>query len=214
MNSSIASFCTLDMTKRIASYLSVAVVTFSLGMGVAKLVRHQSRQTPSLLLLSFQNQNFNDLSDEQRSKIQSAIDSIVGAQNRSEFPFFARMFRSMSNTNGQRRFVLVREQPLLTIPGEPRVRIHVFDAAGKQLTSNEFSGGWRTRVTDVRISDNALIRQETLVVDGEHWIGGHLSHQYYVLVSDQIVPAYLEWDGEIKRQEYLLQNGSIAPSKR
>ena len=146
--------------------------------------------------------------------LQGAINSVVGAQNPHEFRFLPRMFRTMANTNGEKRYVLVREQPLVAIPGEARVRMHVFDNADRLLTSDEFSGGWRTHVTRVHVAKNALLSQDALVVDGEFWIGGIGSHHYYVLVGDRMVPAYLERDGKLKRDEYLFANPSIAPSIR
>ena len=204
----------MEMAKRIAPHAGVAIIAFALGMFAAKVVRHQPRQTSWQVLLSFQNQDLYNLSDERKGILQAAIDSVVGAQNPDERPFFPRMFRTMVNTNGQMRYVLVREQPLMEIPGEPRVRTHVFDSDGKLLASDEFSGGWRTSVTDVHVARNALLHQDALVLDGEYHYGPHPAHRYYVLVGDRIVPAYFERNGELKRDEYLWTNASIAPSIR
>jgi len=202
----------MEMARRIVPYAGVAIIAFALGMFAAKLVHHQPRQTPWQVLLLFQNQDLYNLSDERKRALQSAIDSIVGAQDPNERPFFPRMFRTMVNTNGQTRYVLVREQPLMEVPGEPRVRTHVFDSDGKLLTSDEFSGGWRTSVTDIHVAQNALLKQDAMVIDGEYRYGPHPSHHYYVLVSDRMVPAYFERNGELKRDEYLFANASVAPS--
>jgi hypothetical protein len=121
------------MVKRIALCAGVALITFLLGMFAAKIVRHQPQPTHWQVLLSFQNQDLYNLSDERKLTLQSVIDSVVGAQNIGERPFFPRMFRTMVNTSGQMRYVLVREQPLMEVPGEPRVRTHVFDSDGKLL---------------------------------------------------------------------------------
>jgi hypothetical protein len=66
-------------------------------------------------------------------------------------------------------------------------------------------------VTDVHVARNALLRQDALVLDGEYHYGPHPSHRYYVLVGDRMVPAYFERNGELKRDEYLWTNSSIAP---
>jgi len=202
----------MQVAKRILLYAAVAVLTFLLGVSVVKFGRRTSQPTPWQVLLSFQNQDLNKLPDKPSHAIQSAIDRIIGSQPSNEFPFSPRLFQAMTNTDGRTRYVLVREQPLVSIPGEPRVRVHVFDLGGNLLTSDEFSGGWRTYVTGVSVVKNDLLHQDALVVDGEYWIGGHASHQFYVLVSDRIVPAYFERDGALKRDEYLLANASIAPS--
>jgi hypothetical protein len=206
------AFIKMQIAKRIVPYAGVAIIAFALGMFAAKLVHHQPLQTPWQVLLSFQNQDLYNLSDDRKRALQAAIDSIVGAQNSNERPFFPRMFLTMVNTNGQTRYVLVREQPLMEVPGEPRVRAHVFDSDGKLLTSDEFSGGWRTSVTDVHVARNSLLRQDALVLDGEYHYGPHPSHRYYVLVGDRVVLAYSERNGELKREEYLFANASVAPS--
>ena len=90
--------------------------------------------------------------------------------------------------------------------------MHVFDKAGTPLTSDEFSGGWRSFVTGVSIAENDLLHQDTLIVDAHYWVGEHRSHQYYVLVGDRMVSAYFDRDGELRRGDYLLANGSIARS--
>ncbi len=90
--------------------------------------------------------------------------------------------------------------------------MHVFDNAGTTLTSDEFSGGWRSFITGVSVAKNDLLHQDALNVDAPYWVGEHTSHQVYVLVGDRIVPAYFDCDGELRRGDYLLANGSIAPS--
>ncbi len=200
------------MSKRILIYAAVAMLAFLLGAFALKFGRRSSQPTRWQVLLSFQNQDLTKLPDKQTRNIESAINQIIGPQPSNQFPFSPRLFQAMTNTTGRTLYVLVREQPLVTIPGEPRVRVHVFDLAGAQLTSDEFSGGWRTYVTGVSVVSNDLLHQDALTIDGEYWIGGHPSHQYYVLVGDRIVPAYFERDGEFKRDEYLLANAAVAPS--
>ena len=187
-------------------------MAFSLGVFAAKHVRRQPQPTPWQVLLSFQNQDFTSLPEAQTRILQHAIDTIVGAQDPKERPFLPRIFRTMSNTDGQTRYILVQEQPLMETPGEPRIRMHVFDDAANLLTSDEFSGGWRTSVTDIHVSKNALLNQDALVLDGKYHYGPHPSHRYYVLVGDRPVLAYVERNGELQRDEYLWRNSSIAPS--
>jgi hypothetical protein len=203
------------MAKRIAVYAGVTLTTFLVGVSATRFVstiHHQTPQTPWEVLLTFQNQELKNLPDDSSHILQHAINATIGPPNSNEFPFFPRMFRTMSNITGQRRYVLVEERPLMTIPGEPRLRMYVFDSTGKLLTADEFSGGWRTHVAGMNVERNPLLQQDALVVKGQFWVGDHTSHQYYVLVGDRIVPAYLERDGQLKRNEYLEADISIAPS--
>ena len=200
------------MVKRIVLYACIALITFLLGMFAVKFVRHQPQESPWQVLLTFQDRDLNQLSESQGHILQRSIDAILGPQDPNERPFFPRVFRTMSNTSGETRYILVREQPLMEIPGEPRIRTYVFDSTGKLLTRDEFSGGWRTHVTGVHVASNILLHQDALVVDGKYWTGAHSTHHYYVLVGDRVVPAYFDRDGELKRDEYLWTNASIAPS--
>jgi hypothetical protein len=205
----------MKMAKRIAVYAGVALMTFLLGMAAVKLVssvRHRPRQTSWEVLLSFQNQDLKNLPDDSRRAVQQAIDAMVGPRDPHTSPFMPRIFRTMSNTKGETRYVLVEEVPLMSIPGEARLRMHVFDAAGRLLSGDEFSGGWRTFLSGINVYTNPLLQQDALVVSGEYWWGEHRSHQYYVLVGNRVVPAYFERDGEFKRDDYLKANMSIAPS--
>jgi len=202
----------MQMAKRISLYAGVGLITFLLSLSVVKLSLRHAPADPWQVLLSFQNQDLNKLPDEQKHALQTAIDRIIGPPNPNEFPFSPRLFQVITNTTGQTRYVLVREQPLLSIPGDPRVRIHVFDNFGRLLTGDEFSGGWRTFVTAVSVAKNDLLRQDALIVDGRYWTGKHTSRQYYVLVNDRMVPAYFDHDGKLQRADYLFGNSSIAPS--
>jgi hypothetical protein len=204
----------MKMAKRIAVYAGVTLATFLVGVSATRYVsiRHQAPRTPWEVLLKFQNQELKILPDDSRHILQKAIDATIGPPNSNEFPFSPRMFRTMWNITGQRRYVLVEERPLMTIPGESRLRMYVFDAIGRLLTAEEFSGGWRTHVAGMNVERNPLLQQDALVVKGQFWVGDHRSYQYYVIVGDRIVPAYFEQDGELKRNEYLQANISIAPS--
>lgn len=221
----------MKKAKRIAVYAGVALMTFLLGISAVKFVtrvRHplgsttntnntpqpiaSRRNMPWEVLLSFQNQDLKNLPTDSHRALQQAIDAMVGPQDPHTFPLRPRMFRTISNTNGRTRYILVKEKPLITIPGESRLRVYVFDTDGKLLSDDEFSGGWRTCVTGMSVERNPLLQQDALIVNGQYWVGDHTSHQHYVVVGDRIVPAYGERDGELKRYEYLKANVSIAPS--
>jgi hypothetical protein len=203
----------MKMAKRTALYVAVALATFLMGASVAKFHLRPTRSlTPWQVLLSFQDRDLKNLPDKQSQTLQAAINRIIGPENEHEFPFSPRLFQTITSTTGQTRYVLVREQPLLSIPGEPRIRMHVFDNAGTTLTSDEFSGGWRSFVTGVSVAKDNLLHQDTLIVDAHYWVGEHTSRQYYVLDGDRMVSAYFARDGVLKRGDYLLANGSIAPS--
>src|ERR1044071_4181549 len=152
----------MKVVKRTALYVAVALVTFLIGASVAKFHLGQRRpSTPWQVLLSFQNQDLKNLPHQQSQTLQAAIDRITGPQNARELPFSPRLFQTITSTTGQTRYVLVRERPLLSIPGEARIRMHVFDKAGTTLTSDEFSGDWRSFVTGVSIAENDLLHQDT-----------------------------------------------------
>src|SRR6185369_14161124 len=143
----------LLMAKRIALYTCVGLITFLLSVSVVKLgFRHVRPSTPWQVLLSFQNEDLTKLPDKQRHTLQAAIDRIIGPQDERLYPFSPTLFRAITSTTGQTRYILISVQPLFSIPGEARVRMHVFDSAGASLSSDEFSGGWRTYVKGVSIA--------------------------------------------------------------
>jgi len=195
------------MAKRILTGLAVASLTLSLGVLALRLVRHHHWQ----VLLSFQNRDLQNVRGESARTLRQTTDAIVGDQ-KPQGPFFPRIFQTITNANSQTRYVLVLERPPMSVPDEPLLRMYVFDNSGRLLTNDEYSGGWRAYVTAISVSRNDLLNQDALVVDSQYERDGPMSHNYFVVDRDQIVPAYFDHEGKLEREKYLQNNLSIAPS--
>jgi hypothetical protein len=195
------------MAKRILIALAVVTLTLSLGVAAVKLVRHHRWQ----ILLSFQNRDLRNVPRESARTLRQTIDVLLGDRKPNGL-FFPVIFRTITNINSHTRYVLVLERPLLQVPDESQLRMYVFDDAGRLLTNDEYSGGWRADVTAVSVSRNDLLNQEALIVDTQYIKEGPLSHNYFVLDGDRIVPAYFDHEGKLAREKYLQKNPSIAPS--
>ena len=118
-------------SKRVLLVTSVSVLAFALGVTVVKFRPSFHKQQPSSAwetLLLFENQDLANLKPESTVRVEKAIEALTGLRE-SPMPYRPRLFRTMSNERGQTRYVLVEEQPLMIIPGESRLRIHVFDQA-------------------------------------------------------------------------------------
>ena len=86
------------------------------------------------------------------------------------------------------RFVLVMGQPLFIIPGESRVRIHIFDMKGRHLSSTAFSTGWRINLKGARIIANAGSGSSQIEISTQLVIGGRdISRQVYGLIGNEVV---------------------------
>ena len=99
----------------------------------------------------------------------------------------------------------------MIVPGQSRLRIHVFDQAGHLLSHIDFSGGWRTVLTAMTIRKYVSFNHDVLQVYGDYCFGGSPSAQYYVLVGDSIVLAYLEDKGKFQRNNYSSSNLTVGP---
>jgi hypothetical protein len=196
------------------SYLiaSTIVLLLAIGISLAALrYRHQRQLTAWQTLLSFENQDLSYLKPDANPLLKGAIENLTGTSDPKVIPYEPRLFRTMVNAAGETRYVLVEERPLVMIPSESRLRIHVFDTNGHSLSQSDFSAGWRTVLTVMHIRKNFFFNRDTLVVYGQYCLGGSPSTQHYVLVGNSIILAYLETNGEFHRNDYTDANSRIGP---
>jgi hypothetical protein len=210
----------MKIPKLTAKFVLVSLLTFALTfvLGVW-LTRMGTTRTscPRLsmwqVLLSFENQNLQGLDTEPRRQVEAAVQGHLGKlYDYTLDPYQAAIFRSMLNTKGEKRYVLIEKAPLVHIPGNSSLRAYIFDTAGGLLNVQEFSAGNRRSLTGMRIRKNGLINDEALIVDTEYCIGGgHPSSQYYALIGERMELIYLEQDGQLDRNDYQSSNLTIGP---
>ena len=182
----------------------VGLLTFAMGVTLAVLRRHLPKRepTPWQTLISFENQDLANLQPASSLRLERAIETIIGLPV-SEDSYQPKIFRTMKNGSGETRYVLVEYRPLRMIPGESRLRIHVFDLAGHLLSQSDFSAGYRTSLTAFNIRKEYLSPHDVLVVFGDYCFGGDPSEQDYVLVGNSIMLSHLERNGQFDRNDYL-----------
>ena len=204
------------ITRRVAIFLLISSVTFLAGVAVtrlaSRLLAEQHQPSPWQVLLSFENQDLQGLNDVSRSKVRDAVMAVTNQQD-SDFidPFRPALFRSISNTNGEKRYLLVEEAPLMDIPGESRLRVHIFNTCGRLLSKDEFGAGWRTSLRGFLVRQLESLDHDTFIVDGEYVFGGHPSHQFYQVIDDRLTLVYLEADGQFDRNSYSTSHSTIGP---
>jgi hypothetical protein len=200
--------------RQISLVFGISFLTFVLGAALAEY-RHggfnRNRPTAWQTLLSFENQDLGNLKPDAARTIQNAIDALTRPSDSTAFPYQPRLLRTMSNANGEALYILVEEQPLVMIPSESRIRVHLFDTAGRLLSRADFSAGWRTVLTTMSIQKNYYFDRDTLVVYGEYVFGGSPSQQHYVLVGNSLILAYLETNGKFDRNNYQDTNLTVGP---
>jgi hypothetical protein len=145
MSSDIYEGKTMKKAKRLLVFALTGLLSFFVGVSVTRLraflAREHSEPSPWQVLLSFENQDLQSLNDDNRSKVRQAV-LVVTNQLDSDLieRFRPVLLKSIANTSGEKRYLLVEEQPLWEIPGESRLRIHVFDNCGRLLSKEEFCG--------------------------------------------------------------------------
>lgn len=208
----------MGLPGKIALLAAVSLMTFGAGVGLSK-IRHQARQSPPTpweTLLTFEDKDIANLNDDAARTLKQAIDSLTGPTGSEAFPFEPKLFRKMANAKGERHYVLVEQRQLFMIPGESRLRIHVFNSDGTLLSGRNFSAGWRTVLTGITVRTNHVLNRELLVVNGEYCLGGSPSSQYYTLVDDKIMLTYLETVGGFDPNVYVTSHetiGTLTPQR-
>lgn len=193
--------------KAITLRVGVALLTLGIGVSFASLRRNvlhdsnkmavsQERSNADIsawqLLLTFENQQLGELDQKSSIKLRTAIDTLVGKRENELF-LKPRLFSKISNAVGQISYALIEESPLLMIPGESGIRIHLFNPEGKLRFSSAFSSGWRIALTEMRVRYRPEIGREVLEVGSHPFINGRdVVKQYYALIGEKVLLVRLE----------------------
>ena len=182
---------------RLAGFALAGLVTFFVGVFLTRaLVALHREPSAWQVLLSFENQDLGGLDGKSSQVLQNAVNAVTGHASESVSPTFApRVFRTISNTSGEKRYILVEEAPLVIIPDNSWLRVHVFDTAGRVLNEQEFNAGYRVSLNSIQVRRIEAITSDGLIARGQFVFGGQSVSQYYVLWGNQIALVYLEIDG-------------------
>ncbi len=206
----------MRIIKKLAVFSIASLMTFGLGMAVHRVVpgtiRYFSEPTAWQVLLSFENQDLEMLDEQSVRVVKRAIDKTTGQSRPPEWvEFEPRLFRKISNSNGEPAYILVEQEPRLTIPGWSIIRVQIFDTAGKVLSRAEFSSGNRIDIIAMRLLKNYWFKSDVLRIDGESDFTRHPYHQYYMVVGNELRLVYLEVDGHVCANSYTDPRLTIGP---
>lgn len=179
--------------RRLALFTLLALLTFLSGVFISRITLTLSHQELSAwqVLLSFENQDLEGLDEQSGHLVRKAINELAPHKENDRIPpFEPRLFRTIGNTKGEQRYILVEESPQFIIPGQSTLRICIFDKAGHLLNQQEFATGWRAAIASIRIRKPYQLEHQALVVQGEYYFGGAVFYQYYALSGNQIVLIY------------------------
>lgn len=178
--------------------LAVALLTFVLGYSVAVVVLKPATETfflplvsaPTVVspawpvLLAWQDRDLKPIQGPEKTQLQMAIAALRTTDNQFLEP---RLFSRVSVFPGEERYVLVEESPLVSIPGDSRLQISVFDTDGKLLDSSEFGAGWRITLYGMKFIRVKDISGDVLEVKSGPFINGaDVGNQYYAVVGDKM----------------------------
>jgi hypothetical protein len=179
--------------------LAIAILTFVSGWSLPPIISKPTGEQVLLLrlttplprvyawrmLLLLQNSDLRELDPPQKAQLQLAIDSLRGTTE-NKF-LFARLFTHLSTNHGEDRYLLVEESPLVTFPGDSRLRTSLFTANGDLVSSSEFGAGWRIALSRIRLAPLNGIGSEMLEVESRQMPNGaDVAKQYYALVGDEM----------------------------
>lgn len=218
--------------KSFALRLVVAILTFIIGVSLALFgrprpnapgvlgnpvsPRSQERSSANIaawrVLLSLENQDLGELDEESKRELKKAIVALVGP--RDDWPLIPRLVSRISNAEGQTSYALIEESPLLTIPGDSGIRVHLFSLEGKLLGSSAFQSGWRITLTGMKVKYLPELGREVLEVSSRPAIGGRdVARQYYALIGEEMLLVRLEdSDGRLIRNYYDTPHATIGPT--
>lgn len=205
--------------------LAVGLLTFSLGWSIAT-IPFERKCTPGVLtvrvaraslppwavLLSYQDRDLTKIESAEH-QLRTAIDALRGRIENERL--YARRFSRISTSEGKSRYVLVEESPLVSIPGDSRLRISLFDLDGRLIDSAEFGAGWRISVSEIRFIKAKDIEGEVLEVRSyRHINGADVVKQYYALLEDTMTLIRLEdSSGALFQNTYRTPNHTIGQTK-
>ena len=205
----------MRIPKRLPIFVLASVLTFGLGVWFTRItttVTYCPRFSPWETLLKFENQDLQGLDEESGRQVQAAVEAVTGKRNEHTYGAFKPvLFRTMSNTQGEKRYLLVELAQLWVIPGNSNLRVHVFDAAGQRFNVQEFNAGYRMNVGDMRIRKNDVTKHQLLIVTSEYCFGGRPTHQYYALAGNGLMLVYLEQDGRMEHNNYQNMGMAVGP---
>lgn len=206
----------MRIIKKLAAFSLAGVITFGLGVvvqrGGSAAKRYFFEPTAWRVLLSFENQDLQNLDEESMHAVNHAIEMTTGQSDADQFlRFEPRIFRKISNTRGEPRYILVEEKRLAIIPGTASVRVHIFDTDGKVLSSTQFDTGNRMAIIAMRIRRDHWMDKPTLVINSEYWLGEHTSHQVYAVVENELRLAYISAPFGIASNNYRQPILTIGP---
>lgn len=195
----------MKIAKRLGLFVLVGLLTFGLGLWLAPVKNPWVlvfQQSPWKVLLAFENQDLQKLDLPSTRMVEGAVKAITERDENTVSRLKPALFQSMPNTAGEKRYLLVEIAPMVIIPGNTSLRVHVFDTTGRVLNVQKFNAGYRSTVTGIHIRDNAILQRPLLVVDVEYVFGGNPSTQYYALVGDDLSLIYLEQNGKLDKNNY------------
>lgn|GEM_PF-1924959 len=184
--------------------------TESTSVNFADQGMSKSKASAWNLLLRFEGKDLSTVSREAMRDLENAVFEITnGAGGFGEM----RRIAKISNEHGQRYYVLIGEEPLVMIPGAPRLCFLLFDLNGKQVASEMFDAGWRIDLKNENVRSSDEIGREIIEVLCEPVINGRpIEKQTYALVGTSIVLIRLEnKTGELVRNNYSAPNLRIGP---
>jgi hypothetical protein len=153
-------------------------------------------------LLKFEDQPLSKLPKLQAEELQKAIDELLGKrENEIVIP---RLLTTISDSKRQTRYALIEESPLLTIPGNSGLGVHVFAHDGSLMRSSVFQTGWRIFITDIRVVFLEQIGRKAIEVRSAPAINGRdVAKQFYALINDEVLLIRLEDNpGNLIRNAY------------
>lgn len=158
---------------------------------LASLQSQPDKRAAWQTLLKFQNQSLSKLAKASAQELQKAIEELVGKrENKIVVP---RLVTTISDSKGQTRYALIEESPLLMIPGNSGLSVHVFAEDGSLIRAAVFQTGWRIFVTDIRVAYLEEIGRMAIEVRSAPDINGRdVAKQFYALVNDEVLLVRLE----------------------
>jgi HEAT repeat protein len=163
-------------------------------------------------LMAYQDRNLRELKADALKELLDNLTRLVpGRTYRPQFDFQPWYIWAFRKGQERPRFLLLEANDTLGHPSEPRIRITLFDNAGKVLLETAFGAGWRCYLSDAGLE---------AWVDGEYPLlalqmpPGHSARlQYYALSGDGFSLVRLEgWDGSARRNDYSVRHFRCGPA--
>jgi hypothetical protein len=205
----------MKIARRTSIFIFVGLLTFFLGVWLTRLGTYRSycpRPSAWQILLTFENQDLQALDEHSKRAVKLAIQAHLGKPYEDiAVGFQPALFRSMLNTKGEKRYVFVEEAPMVIVPGNTTLRVHVFDLTGRLLNAQEFNAGYRQLVKSMQVRENVFLETHGLVVNTGYVFTQHESHSFYVLIDNELTLVYLELDGSFYPNNYQSPHMTVGP---